>query len=85
MNKLWIRLTLAFGLVAAVAIIVVAVLGNYQVSTQFRRFMMHNQMMESTLGPALVEHYAQNGTWAGIDPVFSHTRGPGMGMGRGQG
>ncbi len=84
MNKLWVRLTLAFGLVIITAIIVVAVLGNYQIGTQFRRFMFHNQLVEPALGPALSEYYAQNQTWAGVETVFSNVRGPGgSGFGRG--
>jgi signal transduction histidine kinase len=84
MNKLWARLTLAFGLVAAVAIIVVAVLSNYQVSTQFRQFMNRTQVMESPLAPALADYYAQNGSWAGVESIFDENT-QGMGMGRGQG
>ncbi len=86
MNKLWIHLTLAFGLVAAVAIVVVAVLGNYQVSLQFRHFVNNSQMM-SELGPALTQHYVQNGAWAEVETVFSSTTShmPGRGMGQGQG
>jgi signal transduction histidine kinase len=85
MNKLWIRLTLAFGLVIAAAIIIVAVLGNYQVSTQFRHFMNRSQMMTSPLSPALVEYYAQNGSWVGVETIFNSTLGSGMGRGPGRG
>ena len=86
MNKLWLRLTLAFGLVVAVAVIVVAVLSNYQVSTQFRRFMNRSQVMQSPLIPALADFYAQNQSWAGVETVFaSNPESSGMGMGRGQG
>ncbi|MBN1219740.1 MAG: HAMP domain-containing protein [Anaerolineae bacterium] len=85
MNKLWTRLALAFGLVAAIAIIIAAVLSQYQVSTQFRRFMNHNQMMESPLAPALVAYYAQHGSWAGVETVFNNAPQTGMGMGHGRG
>jgi two-component system OmpR family sensor kinase/two-component system sensor histidine kinase BaeS len=84
MNKLWVRLTLAFGLVAVLAILVVAVLSNYQVSTQFRHFMNRSQMMQSPLVPALADYYAQNQSWAGVETVFAGNPEPGMGMGRGQ-
>ncbi len=86
MNKLWVRLTLAFGLVAVVAILVVAVLSNYQVSTQFRRFMNRSQTMQSPLAPALADYYAQNQSWTGVETVFTNNlESSGMGMGRGQG
>jgi two-component system OmpR family sensor kinase len=85
MNKLWIRLAFAFGLVIVVAIILVAVLGNYQVSRQFRYFMSRSQMMTSPLGPALVEYYAQHGSWGGVEIIFDSISGPGMGRGPGRG
>jgi two-component system OmpR family sensor kinase/two-component system sensor histidine kinase BaeS len=86
MNKLWVRLTLAFGLVAAVAIIIVAVLGNYRVSTQFRQFVNRSQMMESSLAPQLANFYAQRNSWAGVETVFENSPElPVMGMGRGPG
>ncbi len=83
MNKLWLRLTLAFGLVTFTAIVFAALLANYQVSSQFRRFVVHNQMADTVL-PALTDYYAQNGTWTGVESTLSHLRGPG-GMGRGRG
>jgi len=88
MNRLWVRLTLAFGLVAVVAILVVAVLSNYQVTTQFRRFMNRSQTMQSPLVPALADFFTQNQSWTGVETVFTNnleSSGMGMGMGRGQG
>ncbi|RMF03844.1 MAG: HAMP domain-containing protein [Chloroflexi bacterium] len=85
MNRLWVRLSLAFGLVTLTAVIIAALLANFQVSTDFRRYIMHNQMMESTLLPPLADYYAQNGSWAGVESVLDSVRGPGMGMGRGSG
>jgi two-component system OmpR family sensor kinase/two-component system sensor histidine kinase BaeS len=85
MNRLWVRLALAFGLVTLVAVIVAALLANYQVSSDFRRYVFHNQMLESTLPPTLTDYYTSNGSWAGVESVLANIRGPGMGMGRGQG
>ena len=51
MNKLWVRLSLAFGLVTLTAIIIAALLANYQVSTEFRQFVTHGQMMDTMLPP----------------------------------
>ncbi|MBN1991059.1 MAG: HAMP domain-containing protein [Anaerolineae bacterium] len=84
MNKLWIRLTLAFGLVATLAIIIAAVLSQYQLSTQFRRFMNRSQMMDTNLGLALAQYHAENGAWEGVETVFNQAHSPSMGMGQGR-
>lgn len=85
MNRLWVRLSLAFGLVTLAAVVAAAVLANMQVSTDFRQYVFHNQMLQSTLPPALADYYAANGSWAGVEELLATVRGPGMGMGMGQG
>lgn len=85
MNRLWLRLALAFGLVTLVAVMAAALLANYQVSTDFRRYVFHNQMMQSTLPATLADYYAGAGSWAGVESVLDNVRGQGMGMGRGMG
>ncbi|MEW5957019.1 MAG: ATP-binding protein [Chloroflexota bacterium] len=84
MNKLWVRLTLAFGLVTLAAIIFAALLANLQVSTEFRRFVVHNQMTDSAL-PQLADYYARYGAWDGVERVFGELHGPGLGGGMGRG
>lgn len=85
-NKLWVRLALAFGVVTVTAVVIAAFLANYQVSTDFRQFMMHNQV-SATLEPLLINYYTDNGnTWDGVENVFENVRGQGgMGMGQGRG
>ena len=61
MNRLWVRLSLAFGLVTLTAIIIAALLANYQVSTEFRQFVTHGQMID-TVAPELVQFYAAAGS-----------------------
>ncbi len=85
MNRLWVRLSLAFGLVTLVAVLVAAALANAQVSTDFRQYVFHNQMMQSTLPPTLADYYDTNGSWAGVEELLTTLRGPGMGLGQGQG
>jgi len=85
MNRLWVRLALAFGLVTLAAVLVAALLANYQVSTDFRHYVFRNQMMQSTVLPALTDYYASHGSWVGVDAILQNLRGPGMGMGRGAG
>lgn len=87
MNKLWVRLSLAFGLVIGVTVIAAGLLANYQVTTQFRQFMMNSQV-GLIIEPDLLAYYTTHGSWAGVETVFEtqHGRGQGgSGMGYGQG
>lgn len=77
-NKLWVQLTLAFSLVTIAGLIIAAFLANTQVSTQFRRFVAHNQMSNPALLAPLVDYYVQNGSWQGVDRVLDDFRSPGM-------
>lgn len=77
-NKLWVQLTLAFSLVTIAGLIIAAFLANTQVSTQFRRFVVHNQMTNPALLAPLVDHYVQTGSWQGVDRVLDDFRRPGM-------
>jgi len=45
MNRLWVRLTLAFVLVTLVGVSTVALLANLSASSQFRRYLIQNEMM----------------------------------------
>ena len=85
MNRLWVRLALAFGLVTLTAVLMAAWLANFQVSTEFRRYVFHNQMVQSTLPPALADYYAANRSWDGVESLLTDLRGPGMGPGQGRG
>lgn len=84
MNKLWVRLALAFGAVTIIGIIVAGVLANRQVDVQFRRFVARDQIVNSPMVTALADYYAQQGSWAGVENLFD---GPGRGdaMGHGMG
>ena len=83
MNKLWVKLALAFALVTAVGIAAVGLLANYQLSTGFHRYMMQNQV-DVRLLPALEAHYRQHGSWTGVETIFQSQWGnPGHGKGRG--
>lgn len=78
MNKLWVRLTVAFGLVTIMGVMTAAILANFQVDTQFRTFVMRDQMA-SNLAPTLAEYYARNGSWTGVEDLFGSTRSRGFG------
>ncbi len=77
MNKLWIRLSLAFGLVAVVGVLAAAALASRQVGSRFSRFVADSQMLDlgegggedSSLVARLADHYAQTGDWWGVEAV----------------
>ncbi len=83
MNKLWVRLTLAFGLVVATAVVIAAVSANLYLSVQFRRFVQHDRLLNSALTDTLVDYYARNGSWNGVEAILSRQQPGGMGRGRG--
>jgi two-component system OmpR family sensor kinase len=92
MNKLWVRLALAFGAVTITGIIMAAILTNQQVGPQFRRFVMHDQMMNSPMIMTLADYYTHSQSWAGVETLFNEPpgrgengHGPGWGPGRDQG
>lgn len=84
MNKLWVKLTIAFFAVTLIGLIAVAVLINNRVSTQFRDFVVRNDMISSPLVGSLETFYAGHGNWTGVETVFE-ADSPGKGMGHGMG
>jgi two-component system OmpR family sensor kinase/two-component system sensor histidine kinase BaeS len=81
MNKLWVRLALAFGAVTIIGIIVAAVLANRQVNVQFRRFVARDQIINSPLVTVLADYYARQGSWVGVETLFERGRPGNMGPG----
>jgi len=72
MNRLWVRLTLAFVAVTLIGVSAVALLTDWSASTQFRQFLIHEQMMAPDgLTDVLVGYYQQNGNWNGVAKVFA--------------
>ena len=91
MNRLWVRLTLAFVLVTLVGVSTVALLANLSASSQFRRYLIHNEMMgwgnpstglRTSLTDDLAAYYERRGSWDGVEGVFGELDGP-MQPGRG--
>jgi two-component system OmpR family sensor kinase len=93
MNRLWVRLTLAFVLVTLVGVSTVALLANLSASNQFRRYLIHSEMMgwgspsallRTSLADTLAAYYERQGSWDGVEGVFGSESGPmqhGWGMG----
>jgi two-component system, OmpR family, sensor kinase len=79
MRKLWVQLTLSFGLVTLSGVLVVALLVNRQVSADFRQFVAQNQLQDTALLSELATYYAEQGSWRGVETVLDNFRSPGMG------
>jgi two-component system OmpR family sensor kinase/two-component system sensor histidine kinase BaeS len=82
-NKLWVKLALAFALVTLVGIAAVGLLANYQLSTGFHRYITQN-LIDNKLTPALQTYYQQQNSWEGVERIFQNQTGAqGHGKGRG--
>jgi two-component system OmpR family sensor kinase len=85
-NKLWVRLTLAFVLVTLIGVSTVALLTNQSASNQFRYYLARSEMMGwGDLANDLAAYYEQQGSWEGVEVVLGGMGGPMMQRGRGQG
>jgi two-component system OmpR family sensor kinase/two-component system sensor histidine kinase BaeS len=68
MRRLWVQLTLAFALVALVAVGAIALLIGRTTDSEFRRYITNSEMNASGSGLAvLVDYYHRNGGWEGIE------------------
>jgi two-component system OmpR family sensor kinase len=84
-NRLWVKLSLAFLAISLAAIGVVAVLSARATSEQFREYVVASGMAgQSGWAESLTEYYATQGSWAGVDAVLAQLGPGGMGMGRGR-
>jgi len=86
-NRLWVRLTLAFGLVSLVGIGTIAVLIDWQAGTQVRQYLARQEMLsQSGWLSDLAAFHAINGSWQGVETfVASYEQGRGSGAGNGRG
>src|SRR5512141_3066113 len=86
MNRLWVRLSLAFVFVALISAAAVAVLASTSADTQFRQFLARRDMLEqSGLIDQLAAFYQRASNWNGVNEVLANFSSPGMGRGQGQG
>ncbi len=86
MNRLWIKLTLAFLAISLAAIGVIAIVAARTTGEQFRQYMVASGMGQPVWALALPEYFAVQGSWDGVEKLLAQS-GPGgmMGMGRGRG
>lgn len=82
MNRLWVKLTLAFVAVALLAVAVVAAVMLRATGEEFRQYVVRNNMM---LSPRAIEefaaHYATFGSWDNAGALLQSV-GSGQGMGQ---
>jgi len=71
MNRLWVRLTLAFALVILVTAGAIALLGDLNARQAFRRYLSYGDPAgHPTLGDRLAEHYQVHGSWQGVETTL---------------
>ena len=91
LNRLWVKLTLAFLAVALLAVGVAALLSLRFTGDEFRQYVVRNNVMaEPFLAESLSAYYAANGGWVGVETALaefwqSSSAGQGSGMGPGAG
>ena len=97
LNRLWVKLTLAFLAVALLAVGVAALLSLRFTGDEFRQYVVRNNVMaEPFLSESLSAYYAANGGWVGVETALAEFwkssgagqgagMGAGMGMGQGRG
>lgn len=82
MNRLWVRLSLAFVFVAVISALAVAVLATSVASNQFQQYVARRDALaQSGLLDSLSAYYAATGNWNGVEQVFE-SGGRGQGRGR---
>ena len=84
MNKLWVRLTVAFVAITLLSIALVALLAMNAATDQFTAYLTGQQAMnQAALADDLAAYYRQNGSWDGVNAVIAASDTAGMGRGRG--
>ena len=85
-RTLWLKLTVAFLLVALVGVGLVALLANRVTTAELRHYVVRGQLSDlQVLTEQLVDHYATHGEWSGAAAILGGGRGQGRGAGQGEG
>ena len=94
MNKLWVRLSAAFLIVAWLGIAAIAVIVNATTERSFRQYLNQrdSSFFDAESTARLEAYYAENSTWAGAEELLpgpkaaggDHGGGSGSGQGRGR-
>lgn len=86
-DRLWVRLTGSFLLVAALCVGIIAAIANRTTTAEFNRLVWQGQMMsDGSIVRELAAYYTRHRNWAGAETILSdHANSMGMMMGGGQG
>ncbi|MHB8627061.1 MAG: sensor histidine kinase [Aggregatilineales bacterium] len=68
MNRLWVRLSLAFILVTQLSVFVVAVMARASVNTEFQSYIYVSRVNQ--ISSALSMFYSETGSWNGVDKML---------------
>lgn len=89
LQRLWVKLLAGFGLVAFVAVGLVAMLANQATTRDFQLYVSQGkQMRAEQLAPEFAAYYARTGSWVGVDEwltSLTQSQPVGRGQRRGQG
>ena len=86
MNRLWVRLTVAFGLVALISTGTIALLTDWQAGQQMRQYLARQDTLsQSGLLDELAAFYRSHGGWQGVAEVITAYSSAGLNQGRGTG
>ena len=78
MNRLWVRLTLAFALVAVIGIGLAALLANLAINNEFRSFVGRSEAssQSSDLATKLVSYYTTRQSWNDVGTILTPNQPP---------
>jgi HAMP domain-containing protein len=83
MNRLWVRLSIAFVFVAVISALAVALLATPAAGSQFRQYVARRDLLSQTgILEDLAAYYQANGSWTGVESVLAQSTGRGQGRGR---
>src|SRR5512140_1177307 len=78
MNRLWVRLTLAFAIVAVIGIGLASLMADLAIDREFRSFVGRNEanLQNSDLTTKLIDYYTQHQTWIDVSTILTQTLPP---------
>jgi two-component system OmpR family sensor kinase len=75
MNRLWVRLTLAFALVILVTVGAISLLADLTAGQVFRQYLSYSDIARfQNLTDRLAEYYVENGGWQGVEELLRQVR-----------
>ena len=82
MNRLWVRLSLAFVAITLLSVVSVAVLADVLASQAFRQYVARQDLVvQSGLLDDLAIYYQRQGNWNGVESILSSPSAGGAGRG----